>query len=112
MLDFEMRLLDTEDRHLAWKSLAKKLGVKLLPPNKGMQTGQHDYRDANGDVRYQVRRYEDGSAPFYSLNIAGKWRAGLKRVRRVPYNLPDVLNGSDSDGRRKKGRHYAGAWTT
>jgi putative DNA primase/helicase len=90
LIDFEMHLLDTEDRQVAWTSIAKKFGVKLLPRNPGRQTGQHTYLDAHGESLYQVRRYEDGSARFYTQGITGKWRRGLKGVKRVPYNLQQL----------------------
>jgi putative DNA primase/helicase len=92
MVDFEMRLLDTEDKQTAWKSIARKLGVQLSPRARGEMTDQYFYHDAQGEVLYAVRRYEDTTARFYRPTATGKWKAGLnKSVERVPYRLPELV---------------------
>jgi hypothetical protein len=91
IVDFEMKLLDTEDKREAWKSIAQKLGVQLSPRARGEMTNKHIYRDVNGDELYAVRRYEDTTARFYSPTATGKWKAGLNGVKRVPYRLPELV---------------------
>lgn len=90
VLDFEKRVLDSDDAPAAWQSVARKTGLKLCPKSHGGITHRHKYRDAEGEVIYFVYRYEDGVArPFHP--IMGRPRIGLGRVRRTLYNLPDVL---------------------
>lgn len=91
MLAFEMNRLGTEDEYIAWKSIAKKLGVRLTPRRRGAMTHEHVYTAADGEVLYVVRRYEDGSARFCTPTFEGKWRPGLNGVGRVPYNLPALM---------------------
>lgn len=91
MLAFEMKRLDTEDRHEAWKSIAKKLGVKLMSPRCGEVTDTFDYVSTDGEILYAVWRYKDGSARFFTPTINGKWKPGLNGARRTLYNLPDVM---------------------
>jgi hypothetical protein len=91
LVDFEMKLLDTEDKRTAWKSVAQKLGVQLSPRARGEMTHEHFYTDVNGERLYAVRRYEDTSARFYKPTMNGKWKAGLNGVKRVPYRLPELV---------------------
>jgi hypothetical protein len=90
MLAFEMRLLETDNKYIAWKSIAAKLGVKLMPRRRGRCTHEHFYTDVNGELLYVFRRYEHGSAQFLTPTASGKWKPGLNGVPRVPYNLPEL----------------------
>ncbi len=89
-MTFEMRLLDTEDVHTAWASVARKIGVKICPRSPGKITHRHIYLDKDGLPYHQVRRYEDGSARYYRSEGVF-WRAGLRKRKRILYNLPDVI---------------------
>jgi hypothetical protein len=42
-------------------------------------------------VLYAVRRFEDGSARFFTPTVGEKWKPGLNGVPRVPYQLPELL---------------------
>jgi hypothetical protein len=48
MLAFEMKRLNTDDKSLGWKSIAKKLGVQLVPRKRGALTHEHIYTDVRG----------------------------------------------------------------
>jgi 5S rRNA maturation endonuclease (ribonuclease M5) len=86
-----MKLLDTEDKQTAWKSIARKLGVQLSPRARGEMTHEHFYTDVNGENLYAVRRYEDTSGRFYTPTATRKWKAGLNGVKRVPYRLHELV---------------------
>ena len=90
LVSFEMRLLDTEDVHTAWKSVAKKIGVRVAPQGRGKATHRHEYRDAQGVPYYQVLRYEDGTASYRRYE-AGLWKPKLGNRKRILYNLPEVI---------------------
>lgn len=91
LVTFEMRLLDTDDVQEAWNSVAKKIGFKAFPRSRGKVTHRHFYRDEEGDPYQMVYRYEDGSAKYFRYTGCGKYRAGLKRMKRTLYNLPEVI---------------------
>jgi hypothetical protein len=91
-----MRLLDTDDVQDAWKSVAKKIGVQLSHTSHGKVTHKHLYRDEEGDLRYAVFRYEDGSASYRRYIGPGflgrtKFKPGLNGTKRMLYNLPEVI---------------------
>jgi hypothetical protein len=94
MLHFEMRMLETEDRHYAWESIGKKLGVRLTGKKLGKPTSEHFWRDADNDIIFLMRRYADGSARPYHPVAGGKMKLGMgsAKSRRTFYNLPEVLN--------------------
>jgi hypothetical protein len=91
MLAFEMKKLNTDDKHLGWKSICNKLGVQLVPRKPGAFTHDHAYTDVDGEVLYAFRRFEDGTGRFFTPTISGKWKPGLNGVKRVPYHLPDLV---------------------
>lgn len=91
LVSFEMRLLDTEDVHAAWANVAKKIGFKLGSRHRGKITHRHIYRDENGDLRYMVRRYDDGSAS-YCRYVGYQLKPGLAGKKRILYNLPEVIS--------------------
>ena len=95
LVTFEMRLLDTDDVHDAWSSVAKKIGFTPSQRSRGKRTHEHLYRDAKGEIRYRVRRYADGSASY--SHYAGSGYSGplykprLNGMKRILYNLPEVI---------------------
>jgi hypothetical protein len=90
LVTFEMRLLDLEDVHKAWTSVAKKIGFKSCPRSRGKVTHRHEYRDESGLPQYVVLRYEDGTASF--RHYSGCFlKPGLGRNKRMLYNLPEVI---------------------
>ena len=95
LVTFEMRLLDTDDVQEAWKTVAKKICVRLSPRSRGKVTHEHHYRDRNGEEYYRVRRYEDGSASYsrylgYGF-VGPLYKPGLAGRKRILYNLPEVI---------------------
>jgi 5S rRNA maturation endonuclease (ribonuclease M5) len=94
MVHFEMRLLDVEDKRLAWQSIGMKLGFTLFGKKLGQPTSEHVWRDLDGEILFVLRRYADGSGRPYHL-VAGKKKMklgmGSARGKRSFYNLPEVL---------------------
>jgi putative DNA primase/helicase len=95
LVTFEMRLLDTDDVQEAWSSVAKKIGFKPCLRSRGKMTHEHFYRDEKGEIRYRVRRYEDGSASYSHYAGSGYsgplYKPGLNGTKRLLYNLPEVI---------------------
>jgi hypothetical protein len=58
----------------------------------------YDYQDADGQLLYQVVRFEPKGFAQRRPNRAGGWTWNLNGVRRVPYRLPEVLH-SVAEGR-------------
>ena len=61
------------------------------------------YRDASGKPLYRVQRWErkDGSAKRFLQQRADPqaqhgWRAGLGGINRVPYRLPELIQGNNA----------------
>jgi 5S rRNA maturation endonuclease (ribonuclease M5) len=98
ILDFEGRLMGIEftegsvpeDKRPAWKRIAKKLGVRLKPVQRGEEVSRHSYYDEQGEYLYELRRYADGSGAYFTRDMNGKSRAGLKGKKQKLYNLPEL----------------------
>lgn len=58
---------------------------------KREMVAQYTYLDEEGEPIFQKVRYRPKSFALRSLSEEGKWRWGMEGVRRVIYNLPDVL---------------------
>ena len=58
--------------------------------SRGKITHTHIYRDKQGDPCYMMRRYEDSSASYHRY-IGGWFKRGLGGMKRILYNLPDVM---------------------
>ncbi|MCA1962237.1 MAG: hypothetical protein LDL33_15775 [Desulfomonile sp.] len=59
----------------------------------------YDYHDAAGQVAYKVGRFyapDKTFRPFYRTQD-GTWKLGLKRVKRVPFGLPELLAAAPDD---------------
>lgn len=52
---------------------------------------RYDYHDENGALLFQVERTAGKEFPARRPNGNGGWLYNLEGVRRVPYNLPEVL---------------------
>ncbi len=52
----------------------------------------YDYCEEKGDLLYQVCRFEPKDFRPRRQGPDGKWMYNLEGVRRVPYNLPQLLN--------------------
>ena len=82
-------------------------------PQRGDLTAEYDYRDAEGNVLYQVRRFEfevDGKkGKTFSQRRGlpgGGWEGRLGDVERVPFRLPEMIQ-AINDGEnnlRRRGR--------
>ena len=84
--------------HLA-DFLDTKFGIEKDPSFASQTRDQittYDYIGDHGVMEYQVIRidYADGSKTFRQQRPDGKggWIRNLKDVRRIPYNLPEVLH--------------------
>ena len=61
----------------------------IAPQNKIVAT--YDYQDENGDLLFQVVRYEPKSFAQKHRNSTGEWIWNLEGVRRVLYHLPELI---------------------
>lgn len=55
----------------------------------------YDYQDENGNLLFQVVRYEPKDFRQRRPDGLGDWTWNLNGVRRVPYMLPDLVNSPD-----------------
>ena len=85
------------DFKTAIKELAAMAGVNGGNGNGkklGTEICRYDYTDENGEMLFQAVRYEPKT--FRQGHYEnGKWVPNLQGVRRVIYNLPDVLKADD-----------------
>jgi len=58
----------------------------------------YDYTDENGDLLYQVVRYEPKGFAQRRPKADGTWDYGLGDVRRVLYRLPELLAAKEAGG--------------
>lgn len=75
--------------------LEKKFGIQKqaqvsLQPARFM-SACYDYVDENGEVRYQVRRYEPKTFRQCRPDGNGGWLYNMQDVEALPYRLPDIL---------------------
>lgn len=85
------------------KELAKQYAPNLLSGNGNGQknlpkkeVAQYDYRDEDGELLFQVVRYEPKDFRQRTPDGSGGWKWGLNGVRRVPYRLPELLASADT----------------
>lgn len=60
-------------------------------PGKRYIVARYDYRDEMGHTLYQVVRYEPKAFRMRHKNANGRYVWNMKGVRRVLYNLPEVI---------------------
>lgn len=75
--------------------LEKKFGIQKqtqvsLQPARFM-SACYDYVDENGEVRYQVRRFEPKTFRQCRPDGKGGWLYNMQDVEALPYRLPDIL---------------------
>ena len=95
---FEMRLSNCTMEE-AWEKIAEITGAELESTGpKGPCTGVYDYRQVDGTIAFQKRRYSrpDGKKDFFIFRSDGNngWLSGLtdeQKNRKVLYNLPDLV---------------------
>ena len=54
---------------------------------------KYDYTDVEGNLKYQVLKYENKGFSQRKPDDNGGWVNSLKGVKRIPYRLPDVIEG-------------------
>ena len=64
---------------------------------KKKEVAVYDYFDENGELRYQVVRYEPKTFRLRKPDGKGGWEWNLKDTRRVIYNLPEILQAREDD---------------
>lgn len=75
--------LTMSDLFVEQKAVATKVIPKIV--------AEYDYKDEQGNVLYQVVRYQPKDFRQRHKNGNGEWVWDLKGVRRVLYHLPDLL---------------------
>jgi AAA domain len=77
----------------------RKLGLPSFQPQNGRLSSptsrkivrSYDYTDENGEMLFQVVRYEPKDFRQRRPDGAGGWISNLEGVRRVPYRLPELI---------------------
>lgn len=81
---------------VVWKVLEQQFGVEAgqvdtVKPQEWLACA-YDYIDENGEVRYQVLRYEPKTFRQRSRGSDGQWRNSMDGVEALPYHLPDIIS--------------------
>jgi 5S rRNA maturation endonuclease (ribonuclease M5) len=92
VIDFKMRF-DDIDFSTALKELSEMAGISESP-GLGRITETYYYCDEEGSLLYQVCRFEPKDFRPRRKGPDGSWIYDLQGVRRVPYNLPELVNAS------------------
>lgn len=104
------------------KGVDFKTALRELAAEAGVTEGSgkrektiYDYKDKSGALLYQVVRYEPKDFRPRRKGPDGSWMYDLQGVRRVPYNLPELMNASgavivegEKDADNLKALGYAG----
>lgn len=70
------------------------LGIEV-PSNSRQPVAAYDYKDENGNLLFQVVRYEPKDFRQRRPDGHNKWIWSIKDVRQVPYRLPELLTAND-----------------
>lgn len=73
----------------AMRKLSKE--TSPLPPTKNKEVCRYEYKDEKGDILYKVVRYEPKTFRQCHAGADGKAVWNMEGVRRVLYNLPQVI---------------------
>ena len=82
-------------------AILEKIGLDkkdLFPTNGNKQKsesrliGTYDYQTADGTLSYQVCRFEPKDFRQRKPDGNGSWIWNIKDLKRLPYNLPDLLS--------------------
>ncbi len=112
--------------YMRMKGVDSKTALRELGEITGLKKGAYaqmkevkavyDYKDENGALLYQVVRYEPKSFRPRRKGPNGDWIYNLDGVRRVPYNLPELVNAGgavivegEKDSDNLKALGYAGS---
>jgi hypothetical protein len=86
----------------ATRDVLAALGMKmsdLMPPRasnrKGKIVATYDYHNADGDVEFQVVRFDPKDFRQRRPKVGGGWEWQVKGCKVVPYRLPDLLKHDD-----------------
>jgi DNA primase len=75
--------------------LGKQLGILREPPagskKASKPVAEYNYTDENGNILFQVVRYEPKRFSQRRPKEGGGWKSSVKGVRLVPYRLPELL---------------------
>lgn len=111
--------------YMRLKGLDFKTALRELAEIAGLRKGAYavmekirevyDYKDENGSMLFQVVRYDPKTFRPRHKGHDGEWVYNLESVRRVPYNLPELVNASgavlvegEKDANNLKALGYAG----
>ncbi|MBU0456505.1 MAG: hypothetical protein KKA99_07010, partial [Gammaproteobacteria bacterium] len=77
----------------AMNALAGFTGFLSKPQRRIVKT--YNYKDESGNLLYQAVRYEPKDFTQRRPDGKGGWIWNLEGVRRIPYNLPDVIKAQE-----------------
>ncbi len=89
IFDFHMKLHGV-DFKTALRELAREAGVTDVQV-EGRIVETYDYLDEKGNLLYQVCRFDPKDFRPRRKGPDGRWIYDLRGVRRVPYNLPELI---------------------
>lgn len=89
-IEHELKLANGSS--VAW--MQKELGISLETSAK-QPIAAYDYADENGEILFQVVRFEPKTFRQRRPNGKGGWDWSMDGVRRVPYHLPQLLAAND-----------------
>jgi RecA-family ATPase len=76
------------------QALEAAIQAQSLAPKRGVLVASYDYTDEQGELLYQVQRFEPKSFAVRRPDGDGKWTHGIGE-RRVLYRWPDLLQYPD-----------------
>jgi hypothetical protein len=81
-------------KELAGKYFPELLKENVAPIKKKQLIATYSYKDENGDLLYQVLRYEPKDFSQRQPDGNGGWKWNLKEICKVPYRLQELLSSS------------------
>lgn len=91
LVDFEKRFSSCDDQS-AWANIAEICGLEQTRIfNSSKPEAVYTYRDEDGGLLFEKLRHAGKRFSQRAKDAAGKWIYNLTGVRKVLYNLPDVI---------------------
>ena len=79
-------------------NIAKLSKVQKEVGYNAIAVAKYPYINEDGEVIYEIHRMKNAEQPFYTVRPLGngKYKNGLRKVKTIPYNLPNIIKAKEN----------------